>query len=890
MPPAPFRRLAQALAVLVCLAPPAGVQGQTPTPPSSHEIKAIRTAQPPLIDGALTDEAWSQAEPASDFTQRDPDEGLPATERTEIRILYDDEALYVAARMFDGQPALIARRLSNRDDDADADRVSIYLDGMHDHLTGANFQVSASNVQRDAILHNDTFQDSSWDAVWQSRVSIDEGGWSAEMRIPLSQLRFPASDRQTWGVNVERFIRRKNETVWLERVPKDEAGLASRMTHLTGLDGLRPKRHLALLPYAASRAELIAPDEPNHPFNDGSRASVTMGADLKWGVTSNLTLDGTINPDFGQVEVDPAVINLSEFETFFQEKRTFFLEGAQIFNNFGAGGSNSFWSFNSSDPSIFYSRRIGRAPQISASGDFTDSPAGTTILGATKLTGKTAGGWSIGVLEAVTDRETARTRSGLTGGTTDVEPLTNYFVARVQRELGRRAGAGFITSAVTRRLDTPSLRSALANTAYVVGTDAHLFLDSDRDWVVTGKIAGSRVSGSTDFIESAQRAAQRYYQRPDAPQVELDPGREALSGFSGRVLLNRNSGLWQVNAALWGVSPGFESNDLGFQGSGDRAGAHGVSIWRGVTPDRFTRSRSVWFAKWWTWNFNRELQSDGWHTQGSLTFRNYWYLNGGVGLWRLVLDDRLTRGGPSAISPAGGNTNINAGTDSRKPVSVQANSNYSWNEAGGWNQNAGLSFSVKPSPMLTLSTGPQWRRSRNIAQYVDSVTDPTAISTYGGRYVFGLLDQRELSMTTRVSLILTPTVSVQVYAQPLLAVGDYTGFKELAQPRTFDFLEYAGRSMAFDAASRTYTVDPDGTGPAQTFSFDDPDFNVKSLQVNAVFRWELKPGSTFYAVWTRHQEDESHPGRFALGRDARAMFSAPGDDVVLVKMAYWIGR
>jgi uncharacterized protein DUF5916/cellulose/xylan binding protein with CBM9 domain len=877
--------------MIACLAP-AGVDGQTPTPAASHEIRALRTTQPPIIDGALTDEAWSQAEPASDFTQRDPDEGMPATERTEIRILYDDEALYIGARMFDSQAVLIARRLSSRDGDADADHVDIYLDPMHDHLTGVTFRVSASNVQRDAILHNDTWQDSAWDAVWQSQVSVDARGWSAEMRMPLSQLRFPASDRQTWGVNVERFIHRKNETVWLEFVPKDETGLASRMTHLTGLDGLRPKRHLALLPYAASRAEFIAPSEANHPFNDGSRASMAMGADLKWGVTSNLTLDGTINPDFGQVEVDPAVINLSEFETFFQEKRAFFLEGAQIFNNFGVGGSNSFWGFNSSDPSIFYSRRIGRAPQVSPSGDFTDSPAGTTILGATKLTGKTGGGWSIGMLDAVTDRETARTQLGLESGRADVEPLTNYFVARVQRELGRRAGAGFITSAVTRRLDSPSLRDGLASTAYVFGTDAHLFLDSARDWVVTGKIAGSRVSGSTVFIESAQRAAQRYYQRPDAPQVQFDPGREALNGFSGRVVLNRNSGLWQVNAALWGVSPGFESNDLGFHGSGDRAGAHGVSMWRGVTPDRFTRSRSVWVAKWWTWNFNRELQSDGWHAQGSLTFRNYWYLNGGVGLGRRVLNDRLTRGGPLAISPAGGNTGINAGTDSRRWVSAQANTNYSWNEEGGWNQNAGLSFSVKPSPMLTLSTGPQWRRNRNIAQYVDSVTDPTALSTYGGRYVFGVLDQRELSMTTRISVILTPAVSVQVYAQPLLAVGDYANFKELAQPRTFDFLAYASpeRSLAFDAASKTYTVDPDGAGPAQTFSFDDPDFNVKSLRMNAVFRWELKPGSTFYAVWTRYQRDEAYPGRFAFGRDARAMFAAPADDVVLVKMAYWIGR
>jgi len=892
MPTASSRRLVRALATVVCLVVSYSAHGQTPTPAATRELRAVRTARPPVIDGRLIEEAWSQAEPATGFTQRDPDEGMPATERTEIRILYDDEALYIAARMFDSQPALIGRRLSPRDGDLVADRISIYFDPMHDHLTGVAFKVSASNVQEDVILYNDSWQDSTWDAVWQSQVTIDEGGWSAELRIPLSQLRFAFSDRQTWGVNVERFIHRKNETVWLERVPKNETGTASRMTHLTGLDGLRPKRHLALVPYTAARSEFIAPGKANHPFNDGSRAFGAAGLDLKWGVTSNLIVDGTVNPDFGQVEVDPAVINLSAFETFFPEKRAFFLEGSNIFNNFGQGGSNSFWGFNTSDPNVFYSRRIGRAPQISAEGDFTDAPAATTILGATKLTGKTSGGWTIGFLEALTDRETARTKSGLAISHVDVEPMTNYAVARMQRELGRRVGLGFITTSVTRRLDSPALRDALTGNAHVFGTDAYVFLDKDRDWVITGKISGSRVNGSTTFIKKLQRASQRYYQRPDAPNVELDPTRKSLSGFAGRVNLNRNSGLVQVNASLWGVSPGFESNDLGFFSTADRAGGHGVFQWRGVTPNRWTRSRNMWVSKWWTWNFNRELQGDGLQAQGGLTFLNYWYLNGGGTIRRGVMDDRLTRGGPSAINPAGGNVNLNGGSDSRKWFSVQGNSSYGWTDAGGWNQNGGLSFNLKPSPMVTLSTGPQWSRSRTIAQYVKSVEDSTSLATLGGRYVFGQLDQSQLTMTTRVSVILTPTVSVQVFAQPLLGVGDYTNFKELAKPRTFDFVNYAGpdRLLTFDAAAKKYTVDPDASGPAESFTFDDPDFNLKSLKVNAVFRWELKPGSTFYAVWTRQQVDKSHPGRFVLGRDTRTMLAAPGDDVFLVKISYWIGR
>jgi hypothetical protein len=291
-----------AFVAAIVLAGSAVVHGQAPALAVRGEVKAIRTSTPPVIDGHLIDESWSLAEPASEFTQRDPDEGMPPTERTEIRILYDDDAVYVAARLFDNEPDLIGRRLSSRDGDADADRITIYLDSMHDRLTGAAFGVSASNVQKDTILFNDTFQDSSWDAVWQSRVSVDEGGWSAEIRIPLSQLRFPLAYRQTWGINVERFIRRKNETVWLEMVPKNEAGVASRMGDLTGLDGLRPRRHIELLPYTAARAEFIAPGEGANPFNDGSRAFAAAGMDVKWGMTSNLTIDATVNPDFGQVE------------------------------------------------------------------------------------------------------------------------------------------------------------------------------------------------------------------------------------------------------------------------------------------------------------------------------------------------------------------------------------------------------------------------------------------------------------------------------------------------------------------------------------------------------------------------------------------------------------
>jgi hypothetical protein len=881
-----------ALTAFLCLGS-AAAAAQTPGPPVGRDVQAARTNRPPVIDGRINDESWTVAEPASDFTQRDPDEGKAPSERTEIRFLYDDAALYVAARMFDREPGRIARRLSTRDNGADADVLSVYLDPMRDRLTGAIFRVSAANVQQDQILYNDTWTDSSWDAVWESAVSIDESGWSAELRIPLSQLRFPGGDAQTWGVNVERHIRRKNENAWLAMVPKNQNALASRMLNLTGLNGLKPSRRLELLPYAAGRGEFVAPRRAGNPFNDGSRSFASAGLDMKWGLSSNLTINATVNPDFGQVEVDPAVVNLTAFETFFQEKRPFFLEGSQIFNNFGRGGSNDFWGFNNSEPQIFYSRRIGRTPQLGASGEYTDSPTATTILGAAKLTGKTMGGWSMGFLDAVTGEETAQIRNGLASSESVVEPLSNYSVVRVQRDIGRRAGIGLLTTAVNRQLATDGLRDGLPSGAYVYGTDAYLFLDSKRDWVVTGNLAGSTVMGTPTVISRLQRSPQRYYQRPDAPHVTFDPTRSSLSGFTGRINLNRNQGLWKINSALWTGSPGFESNDLGFHSTGDRAGAHTVFQFRSVTPTRLSRQWSAWVAKWWNWNYARELQGDGVNTQGYWQFLNYWNVNGNTGWRRRVLDDRLTRGGPSTAAPGGGFWNVNVNSDSRKRALFGWNANYSWSDAGGWSQSSSASVTIKPATSVIINVGPSWNQSHVIAQYVRSVTDANATDTYGGRYVFGTLNQTQVSMQTRVSVILTPKISIQLYAQPLLAAGAYVGFKELARPRTYDFTPYgtAGSVLSYDPAARIYSVDPDGTaGAAPDFTFGNPDFNLKSLRVNAVFRWEMKPGSTFYGVWTRQQQDVGNPGVFAPGRDARAMFGAPGDDVILFKMAYWIGR
>jgi Domain of unknown function (DUF5916)/Carbohydrate family 9 binding domain-like len=865
---------------------------QSPAAPSSNPVptvQAVRATSAVVIDGRLDDEVWLKAPAVTSFTQRDPEEGKPVSERTELRVAYDEVALYVGVRMFDREASKIARQLARRDQQGEADAFSLFLDPHHDHLTGAAFSVSAAGVQSDSTIYNDTWQDGSWDAVWLSDVKIDDQGWTAEMRIPYSQLRFPPAARHTFGINAMRFIQRKKEEAWLVYVPKKESGLASRLGHLEGLEGISPHRTVELLPYVVSRAEFVAPDSNRDPFNDGARMFAGTGIDLKYRLSSNLSLDGTINPDFGQVEVDPAVVNLTAFETFFEEKRPFFIEGANIFSNFGRTGANDFWGFNRAEPMIFYSRRIGRSPQGPTDGEFVNTPTATTILGAAKLTGKTRRGWSVGLLDAVTGRETAKEQTDDLQSEIEVEPLTNYMVGRAQREIGRGA-VGMLATAVNRDLRTPALQSYLPSQAYVGGLDGHYFLDKKRDWVVAGRIAGSHLTGDPGAISRLQLSSQRYYNRPDATHVEFDPTATSLGGWTGSVNLNRQSGVHGFNTALWSVSPGFDSSDAGFNFASDRAGMHAVYRFRDPSVNRFSRSRFVAVAKSYTWNFAREVQHDGFFTFGNTQFKNYWSVFAQMGLFRAVQDDRATRGGPSMLSPRSWFFGLGVGSDNRKRISFSVNGGRDGNEAGGYSNSGSVNVTYRPAASLEISSGPSFSRNHGLAQYVGTFEDPIAAATFGSRYVFGTLDQKEFSLQTRVNFVMSPKMSFQLYMQPLVSVGDYTAFKELARPRTYDFTEY-GRdrgSIEYRPVLGEYSVMPgDGGSP---FSFSNPDFNFKSLRLNAIFRWEWRPGSAMYLVWTEQREDLDNPGEFAFGRDVSSTFRAPADDVIMFKIAYWFQR
>ena len=870
--------------LLVAGPPPAAAQ-------DVRSVPAVRTDAPIRIDGRLDDEAWRLAEPASGFLQLVPDEGRPAREQTRLQLAYDGEAIYVGARLLDSDPARIVRRLSRRDLTADADKLSIYFDPHHDHLTGVEFRVTAAGVQKDAIIYNDVFQDDTWDAVWESAVSVDETGWVVEMRIPFSQLRFRAGEAMTWGINAERTVHRTGEVSWLALTPSTESGLASRMAHLTGLNGIRTPRHLELLPYVTARSELVTPASASNPFNDGSRVFGGAGLDLKYGLATNLTLDVTINPDFGQVEVDPAVVNLSASETFFEEKRPFFTEGSQIFSSFGRSGASEYWSYYFFEPRLFYSRRVGRAPQVPASGTDVDTPSLTTILGAAKLTGRTRGGWTVGVVNALTGRESSRVSTGPGVSKVAAEPLTNYFVGRAKHAVGSRAALGVIGTMVHRDQEQ-RLAAHLVEQAYVGGLDGHLFLDGDQEWVVSGGLAGSHLRGTAEAIDRLQRNSLRYMQRPDAPHIAYDPTRTSLNGWTGNIHLNRNRGNVTVNAALWGMSPGFDANDAGFGTQSDRGGGHGQVLFRKTTPDRFTRSRQLVVAKWWTWHYGGDSQGDGVTATANLQFLNYWRYGVTAGWSRDTWDDRLTRGGPTTVRPGIASLNTWVDSDPRKVVYGTVSANISERNYDAWTHTVRGSLTYQPSDAVQVTAGPQLMRSQSRAQYLTAVPDPLATATFGSRYVFGELAQTELSVPLRVNVTLSPQLALQVYAQPLVSVGDYGAITEFAQPRTYRFHRYGEDigSIRYVDDGAVLEIDPDAAGPAAAFRLPEPDFNVKSLRLNAVLRWEFRPGSTFYAVWTRRGHDLGNPGDFRFGRDFGDVWDAEADDILLVKLSYWLAR
>jgi hypothetical protein len=893
------------LAALAAVPTSALAQNIHPTPPPQTRAVALH-GEKIHLDGRLDERVWHTAPAATDFRQSQPHEGEPATQRTEVRFAYDDAALYVGARMFDTDGANGVRtRLVRRDDNPNSDYLEVIFDTYHDHIGRLFFQVNPSGVRYDANGLGGG-ADESWDPVWEVQTAIDSLGWTAEMRIPFSQLRYPRSDTaQTWGLQIWRQENRLNELSQWAFWKRTDTGGPAQFGHLAGLTIDRTPEHAEIMPYVVGRSNNVPVSDPANPFETPHVVDDRVGVDASMLLTSNLTLNATVNPDFGQVEVDPAVVNLSAFETFYEEKRPFFVEGAGYF---GFGGLWCFFCSNTSSLSLFYSRRIGRAPQgaenAEDAGPYAQVPDNTTILGAAKLTGRTRSGWSLGFLDAATRRESALVQlADSSRARVEVEPFTNYFVGRVGMDL--RGGATTVrvmATSVVRQLDDTFFTHRLSRHAESLGLATESWFDK-RNYHLMTQVAGTQLAGDAAAMLLTQQSSAHYFQRPDRGNggngllsSGYDSSLTSMRGLGAYARFSREQGhvLWEVSTNL--RTPGFENNDIAYLSRADYWWMSANVFPQWTKPTSWYRNLFFIVGGQQQYNFEGDLTDRQAQLFSYIELPNYWEAQT---FWihrPSVLDDRLSRGGPVLRRPSSNFWSTYISTDSRKAVVGDVSAFLGCDGDGNCSPNASLSLKLRPASNISLSLGPSWERDRTAYQYVTTVDDPTATTFFGKRYVFADLVQHSISMDTRVNVTFTPNLTFELYAQPLIASGQYSRYKEFAAPRELKRLVYGEDIGTVSVQHATqpgdadiYTIDPDGAGPAASFEVTDPSFTLRSLRGNAVLRWEYLPGSTLYLVWTRSASSDVTRGSINFGPDAGALFQGPATNIFLIKLNYWLG-
>ena len=810
--------------------------------------QAVAAAAAIRIDGDPSERVWLDAPVIKGFRQRDPNEGAPATFDTEARVVYDAAAIYVAVQAIDPEPSRIVGIRTRRDEGSPSDWIRVLIDSFHDRRSAYEFAVNPAGVKSDTYWFNDGNNDPGWDAVWDVAVTRNERGWRAEFRVPFSQLRFHPSSDATFGFAVVRQIGRLNETTTWPLLSKSATGYVSSFGELTGLHTGGSQKRLELSPYVV--ADLTTqPAQIGNPLRDARDGSSEIGVDLKYALRPGLTLTGTVNPDFGQVEADPAVVNLSAFETFFSERRPFFVEGSGIFQ----------FNVDCNDGScsgLFYSRRIGRAPRgspVLGSDEYFDVPAQTTILGAAKLTGR-VGAFSIGALNAITADEDAVIVYPNGRDRQTVEPLTGYSIVRARREFADQSSLGFIVTSTNRNPD--EFTRFLPRQAYTGGVDWDWRVRSR--YAVQGFFATSNIRGDREAISALQQNNVHSYQRPDAGHVDFDPSRTSLSGSAAMVSFSKIAGervRFNTNIAM--KTPGFDVNDVGFLRRADMRTMSNWLQWRNDRPSKYLRSFRFNLNQWAGWNFDGDRLNLGFNVNAHAVFANQWSTGSGLNLNPQSFDDRATRGGPGAYGNRAKSLWGYLNTDGRQPIQGSVFYFIGADRAGSRFWSAGPSLTWRTTPFLSINAGVDINGTDERQQWIAQDDE---------HYVFGRLDQRTVALTTRVNYTVTPNLSLQLYAQPFVSAGDYSRFKELVDSRARDF----------NARFADYAF----TG--------DPDFNYRSFRTTNVLRWEYRPGSTLFVVWQQGREDVTDQGTFRFGRDFGGVFAAPARNVFLVKLAYWV--
>jgi hypothetical protein len=840
----------------------------------------------PLIDGLGTDACWSQVEWTSNFTQIQPVENKPPTQQTSFKILYDNDNVYFLIRCFDTEPGKI-RKIMERRDNFSGDMVFVEIDSYYDKQTDFLFAASSSGAKSDGAMTQDGFnEDDSWNPVWFLKTSVDDQGWLAEMKIPLSQLRFAKTGDLTWGLQVTRVVYRLQERSSWQYIPKGSPGLIHLFGELKGISNLKPKRQIELMPYAVGKMER-SQKNPGDPFNTGKLSKLSAGLDGKVALSNDFTLDFTINPDFGQVEADPSEVNLTAFESYFSEKRPFFIEGRNIFdfNPYQTIVIHNMYSDN-----LFYSRRIGRYPQYSpslADSEHVKLPESTTILGALKVSGKTKKGLSVGILESMTSRESALIDRAGIRRKEPVEPFTNYFVGRVQQDFnkGETTLGGMITS-VNRNIQSPAL-DFLHTSAYCGGIDfQHNW--KNRTWYLAGNAIFSNVHGSKQAILNTQTSSARYYQRPDARYLGVDSSLSALSGYGASVKFGRSSQKriqFETSVAL--RSPGLEYNDIGYMRYSD-------VIHHGTWVAYYIRNPFAIFNNfylntnyWMYWNFSGKLLSIYTNINFNSQFKNKWRINGQFNRQSQGINTTLLRGGPSFITPGNQSFNLNVGSDYSKKLSFFIGNYHGSGDAKSFTGHEYYAeINYKPTNSLSISIDPDYGIQNTDLQYV-TTTGPSGDPAY----IFGRLGQKTFGITFRLNYTINPELSIEYYGQPFISAGAYDQFKRVTQPDAARYREryhlFSTEELSYDPASSTYTV-TENTGAKSAYSFSDPNYNFRQFRSNLVIRWEYLPGSTLYLVWSQGRTDtNTNCGTLSYGNDLKSLFSVRANNVFLIKLSYW---
>jgi hypothetical protein len=841
---------------------------------------------PPAINGQLNDVVWKKAHGCGDFVQISPYEGQSPSQETNFQIMYDNDNLYIAVEAHDDEPGKIVRRMCRRDN-LDGDMVTVQIDSYSDFRTAFCFSVNAAGVKGDEIIFSDgDNRDNNWDPIWYVKAVVNEQGWVAEMRIPLSQLRFGKQKEQLWGLQVSRLLYRKDECSSWQYIPRDASGLVSNFGKLKGLTSLSPNRQIELMPYFVGKIQRFETEQGN-PFATGQLSNVVGGLDGKIGITNDLTLDFTINPDFGQVEADPSEVNLTAFESYFQEKRPFFIEGGNILSFPLMTGDGDF-----SQDNLFYTRRIGRRPQHSpetTEDEHMDVPENTTILSACKLTGKTKNGLSIGIIDSVTSAEHATI--GYPGYYRDeaVEPLTNYLGLRLQKDYnGGSTVFGGMMTAVNRKLADTGL-GFLHKSAYSGGFDIFHTWKSKK-YTLSFSTVFSHVKGTAEAILETQQSPLRYYQRPDAAHVTLDPTRTSLTGHGGNFNFGKlGKGHFRYLAGLTWRSPGLELNDMGYMRQADLAMGFIWIGYRYLKPFAIFRRINVNANQWGGFDFSGQRNFAGGNINVSTQLKNYYSFNISVNMQGDALSKSMLRGGPSLRIPGGISYYTSLSTDSRKNLRFNIGGSIFTGKVDNRNSKS-LFFGAtyRPSDALSFSVAPTISIYDSRLQYVDTVD-------YNGenRYLLAAINQKTVGITLRMNFSITPDLSIQFYGQPFISAGKYGNFKQVTDPRAHMFNDryslFAADEISYDGAANEYRVDENRDG-ATDYRVNNPNFNFLQFQANLVVRWEFKPGSSVYVVWSQGRTgyfEES--GNFALAHDMQQLFDVHPHNVFLIKFSHRFG-